>query len=371
MTLQSQDIRRRSATNGMTPPPSTRDASLQVTKLIDVSICTGCKACQAACDEWNDLRTKVGENYGVYDNPMDLEAETWTVIRFDEYVNENGKLEWLMRKDGCMHCSEPGCLKSCPSAGAIVQFENGIVDFESEHCIGCGYCMIGCPFNIPRVSHKDNHSYKCTLCSDRVAVGQEPACVKTCTTGALAFGMRDDMLELAEERVKGLKERGFPNAGVYNPQGVGGTHVIYVLPHADKPEIYGGLPRDPSISPIVLGWKDWLKPLGATAFIATIAGVFSHFAFVGPCGDDQIGGLDHKEDSEIPGLKENLEDAASFAKDEAEKFKNAVKSGQATDLVEDDLEKAASTLREKLQAAEEAKAAREADAAAEKNHLKD
>ncbi|KMQ93933.1 formate dehydrogenase subunit beta [Lasius niger] len=351
----------------MTPPPSVRDAGQQVTKLIDVSICTGCKACQAACDEWNDLRTKVGHNYGVYDNPMDLEPETWTVIRFDEYVDENGRLEWLMRKDGCMHCEDPGCLKSCPAPGAIVQFENGIVDFESEHCIGCGYCMIGCPFNIPRVSHKDNRSYKCTLCSDRVAVGQEPACVKTCTTGALAFGERGDMLDLAEVRVQGLKERGFANAGIYNPQGVGGTHVVYVLPHADKPEIYTGLPKDPSISPVVLGWKDWLKPLGAAAFIGTIAGVFSHFAFVGPCGGDQMGELDHKDDSEIPGLKDDLKDVVSAVKDEAKTVKDAVKSGNAKELLRDDLKKAETVVHEKLDKTVEEKAIREADAAADKN----
>lgn len=286
MTLQSQDVVRRSATNGLTPSPDARRFEEQVTKLIDVSICTGCKACQSACDEWNDIRDKVGTCDGTYNNPLDLSAETWTVIRFDEHVDQNGKLEWLMRKDGCMHCQEPGCLKACPAPGAIVQFANGIVDFESEHCIGCGYCVIGCPFNIPRISETDNHSYKCTLCADRVAVGQEPACAKTCTTGAISFGNRTEMLELAEERVAELKTRGFPNAGVYNPQGVGGTHVVYVLQHADEPEIYHGLPKDPQISPIVRGWKEWLKPIGAIGFIATIAGAFAHFAGVGPNTDE-------------------------------------------------------------------------------------
>lgn len=89
-----------------------------------------------------------------------------------------------------MHCSDPGCLKACPSAGAIIQYANGIVDFQSEHCIGCGYCIAGCPFNIPRLNPKDNRVYKCTLCVDRVSVGQEPACVKTCPTGAIHFGTK-------------------------------------------------------------------------------------------------------------------------------------------------------------------------------------
>ncbi|MCS6056896.1 4Fe-4S binding protein [Klebsiella variicola subsp. variicola] len=89
-----------------------------------------------------------------------------------------------------MHCEEPGCLKACPSAGAIIQYANGIVDFQQENCIGCGYCIAGCPFNIPRLNKEDNRVYKCTLCMDRVSVGQEPACVKTCPTGAIHFGTK-------------------------------------------------------------------------------------------------------------------------------------------------------------------------------------
>jgi formate dehydrogenase iron-sulfur subunit len=133
-----------------------------------------------------------------------------------------------------MHCEDPGCLKACPAPGAIVQYTNGIVDFHQENCIGCGYCVTGCPFNVPRISKKDNRAYKCTLCSDRVAVGQEPACVKTCPTGAIVFGTKEDMKEHAAERIVDLKERGFENAGLYDPAGVGGTHVMYVLHHADR-----------------------------------------------------------------------------------------------------------------------------------------
>ena len=175
MPLQSLDIKRRSAT---TTESTQARTPIEVAKLIDVSTCIGCKACQVACSEWNDLREEVGENIGVYDNPTDLSAQAWTVMRFSE-VETAGKLEWLIRKDGCMHCADPGCLKSCPSPGAIIQYKNGIVDFNEEFCIGCGYCVTGCPFNIPRISKEDGKAYKCSLCSDRVAVGQEPACVKT------------------------------------------------------------------------------------------------------------------------------------------------------------------------------------------------
>ena len=154
-----------------------------------------------------------------------------------------------------MHCADPGCLKACPAPGAIVQYSNGIVDFVHENCIGCGYCVKGCPFNIPRISKVDNKAYKCTLCSDRVAVGQGPACAKACPTQAIVFGTKDDMKKHADGRIKDLKSRGFKNAGLYDPPGVGGTHVMYVLHHADQPEIYAGLPNNPRISPLVELWK--------------------------------------------------------------------------------------------------------------------
>ncbi len=277
MALQSLDIVARSATT--LPPPQIRHTE-EVAKLIDISKCIGCKACQAACMEWNDLRDEVGINFGSYQNPADLTPASWTLMRFYE-VEPDGELEWLIRKDGCMHCAEPGCLEACPSPGAIIKYSNGIVDFVEENCIGCGYCVTGCPFNIPRISKKDNKAYKCTLCSDRVAVGLEPACVKACPTQALVFGTKQAMLEHAAERVAELKERGFKNAGVYDPPGVGGTHVIYVLQHADKPELYE-LPKDPKISPLVRLWKGITKPLALAAFGLSIVIGFLHYVSVGP-----------------------------------------------------------------------------------------
>src|SRR6266700_1588078 len=250
-TLQSLDVTRRSATTR--PSPSVRETE-EVAKLIDISKCIGCKACQAACYEWNDLRDEIGVNVGVYDNPPDLTENSWTLMRFTEVEEEEGKLEWLIRKDGCMHCADPGCLKACPAPGAIVQYSNGIVDFISENCIGCGYCVAGCPFNIPRISKVETTVYKCTLCSDRVAVGQGPACAKACPTQAIVFGTKEDMKKHADARIADLKSRGYKNAGLYDPPGVGGTHVMYVLHHADKPEIYAGLPKNPAISPIIEAW---------------------------------------------------------------------------------------------------------------------
>jgi formate dehydrogenase iron-sulfur subunit len=186
-TYQPLDVIRISAT--VTEAKVVPDRDVEVTKLIDTSKCIGCKACQSACLEWNDMRQAVGENVGVYENPHDLTPNMFTLMRFSEWDNpKTGNLEWLIRKDGCMHCEDPGCLKACPAPGAIVQYANGIVDFIHENCIGCGYCIKGCPFNIPRISQVDNTAYKCTLCSDRSAVGQEPACSKACPTKAIVFG---------------------------------------------------------------------------------------------------------------------------------------------------------------------------------------
>jgi formate dehydrogenase iron-sulfur subunit len=231
--------------------------------------------------EWNDIRDEVGINYGVYDNPVDLTAKSWTVMRFAE-VEEAGRLEWLIRKDGCMHCADPGCLKACPAPGAIVQYANGIVDFHEENCIGCGYCITGCPFNIPRISKEDSKAYKCSLCSDRVAVGQAPACAKACPTGAIQFGSKSDMKDYAEKRIGDLKERGYAKAGLYDPAGVGGTHVMYVLHHADRPELYNGLPTNPGISPLVSLWKGFAKPLASLALGAVALGSLFHYVMKGP-----------------------------------------------------------------------------------------
>jgi len=280
MALQSLDIVRRSATT--TAPPGVREAYTgTVAKLIDTTKCIGCKACQVACMEWNDLRDEIGSNAGVYDNPGDLSGESWTLMRFTEYENPKGDLEWLIRKDGCMHCADPGCLKACPAPGAIVQYSNGIVDFHEENCIGCGYCITGCPFNIPRISKRDHKAYKCTLCSDRVAVGLEPACIKACPTGALVFGTKEDMQQHAAERVEDLKSRGFDQAGLYDPPGVGGTHVMYVLHHADQPQLYAGLAPDPHISSLVGLWKGAGKPIALAAMAFTALAGFFHFVRIG------------------------------------------------------------------------------------------
>jgi formate dehydrogenase iron-sulfur subunit len=188
-----------------------------------------------------------------------------------------------MRKDQCMHCEDPGCLRACPADGAIVQYTNGIVDFQQENCIGCQYCISGCPFDIPKFNAQTKKVYKCTLCSDRVGEGLEPACIKACPTGCLKFGTKADMLSLAESRARQLREHsGFANAGVYDPASVGGTHVVYVLHDITRPEEYGGLPANPRIPVSFTLWKGAAKPVALLLSLLAIPVAFLHYITEGP-----------------------------------------------------------------------------------------
>jgi formate dehydrogenase beta subunit len=181
-----------------------------------------------------------------------------------------------------MHCEDPGCLRACPADGAIIKYENGIVDFQQENCIGCGYCISGCPFDIPKFHPNTKKVYKCTLCSDRVGQGLEPACIKACPTGCLKFGTKSDMVQIAGLRAKQLREvSGFTNAGVYDPPSIGGTHVIYVLHDIQQPERYG-LPANPIIPPSYTYWKWLAKPTGLLLAVLGVGAVFFHRIMYGP-----------------------------------------------------------------------------------------
>ncbi len=225
-----------------------------VSKYIDTTTCIGCKACEVACQEWNDLEPVRTAQVGSYQTMPTLDANLWNLIRFQEQELDSGGLAWLMRKDQCMHCADPGCLAACPAPGAIVQYANGIVDVNPD---------------------------KCTLCVDRTAVGLEPACIKACPTGCLQFGTKENMVALGEERVKQLQANGFTHASLYDPLGVGGTSVVTVLAHGDHLEWYG-LPKDPRVPWSVRLTKRWLKPLGLIGIVGGIGAVFSHYMAFGP-----------------------------------------------------------------------------------------
>jgi formate dehydrogenase beta subunit len=274
---QTLEIRRSSA--GMWGSHTGIRTAATVAKYIDTTTCIGCKACEAACQEWNDLHRVATRQTGTYQTLPELHADFWNLIRFDER-DVDGNFNWLMRKDQCMHCADPGCLAACPAPGAIVQYENGIVDVNQDKCIGCGYCSTGCPFNVPKFHTSGGKMAKCTLCVDRIDVGLEPACIKACPTGCLNFGTKEDMVALGNGRVKQLKASGFKDAVLYDPQGVNGTSVVTVLKY-NKPDWYQ-LPADPHVGVLVRGWKNVLRPLGVFAAFAAVVGTFAHFATYGP-----------------------------------------------------------------------------------------
>jgi formate dehydrogenase beta subunit len=236
-------------------------------KLIDVSKCTGCRGCQIACKQWNQLPAGKTMNGGTYQNPPDLQENTWTLVRFREATSKEGAVKWLFWKDQCLHCTDATCVNLCP-AGARIKLDYGAVGTINEKCIGCQSCSVACPFAKAKYSEEANKVFKCNLCTERVQNNLPPACVKACPTGALKFGGKEEMLKLAYQRVKELGG----NASVYGDKFFGGTHVIYVL--EEKIESYDSLPAKPKVASSVIFWKDLLKPfrtLEAGAGLASLA----------------------------------------------------------------------------------------------------
>jgi len=197
--------------------------------LVDLARCMGCRACQVACKAWNDNPGEVTLCLGCYDNPPSYSADTWSLMQFNEVVDAAGVLHWVFAKRQCMHCLHPACASACP-VQALHKLENGPVVYDAHKCIGCRYCMVACPFNVPRI---DFHSFlpeitKCTFCADRQAQGLEPACVKACPTDALVFGKRDDLLAEARTRIQKWPDR-YVNH-IYGEQEAGGTSWMYLSP---------------------------------------------------------------------------------------------------------------------------------------------
>ena len=249
-------------------------------KLYDLSKCTGCRACQLACKQWNGLPAKQTYNSGTYQNPPDLQPNTWNIIRFQEISDGNGGVKWLFRHDSCMHCTDAACVKVCPS-GALYHTGYGTVALDQSKCIGCKECVSACPFEVPRYDPEKDKIAKCDLCFSRISADLEPACVKACPTGALKFGDKDKMLRLAYKRVEELGG----DASVYGDKFVGGTHMIYVLP--EKASVYDRLPEKPKVSASVIAWKDWLKPISLLLPGVVLGGSFLHYITHGPKVPDE------------------------------------------------------------------------------------
>jgi len=232
--------------------------------LLDVSKCTACRACQVACKAWNDLPGEATVCLGYYDNPPDLSPETWNRIAFYEVERDGGQVAWLFRSVRCMHCTDASCVSVCPTGAA--QHRGEFVVIDPKWCVGCGYCATACPFNVPRLGHgaEKGSARKCWFCYDRVSDGLQPACAKSCPTGAIEFGDRGALISKAHDRLGVLRGRGFADANLYGENLLGGLHQMYVL--TEKPAVFG-LPEAPQVATrtVVGNWLSGIVTAGVVA----------------------------------------------------------------------------------------------------------
>ena len=254
----------------------------------DTSICIGCKACEVACKEWNELSEDGMSFTGTsYDNTGALGADTWRHVAFVEKQvttvdlglpsigppsSEEPGIQWLMSSDVCKHCTHAACLDVCPT-GALFRTEFGTVVVQQDVCNGCGYCVPACPYGVIDQRKGDGRAFKCTMCYDRLKVGEQPACAKACPTTSIQFGPLDELRTHAEKRLEDLRERGVDAARLYGADpddGVGGDGAFFLL--LDEPEVYG-LPPDPVVTTKDLGsmWRHVGAAAGVLVGMAAIA----------------------------------------------------------------------------------------------------
>jgi formate dehydrogenase iron-sulfur subunit len=216
----------------------------------DTTVCIGCKACEVACKEWNQLPATnggVAEMSGnSYDNTMRLDGDHWRHVKFVEQFSEDRtEGRWLMMSDVCKHCVRAPCLEVCPT-GAIIRTEFDTVVIQSDTCNGCRACIAACPFGVIGINPAADVAQKCTLCYDRLQAGLEPACSKACPTDPIRFGPIRELKPMAEARVEQLHQLGEGRAYLYgaDEKFLGGLNSFYLL--VDRPEVYG-LPTEPKM----------------------------------------------------------------------------------------------------------------------------
>lgn len=248
--------------------------SAKVGLLITPELCIGCRACQVACKSWKQLPAEKTANKGSFENPSDLSASVFNKIRYVEVPSDKDPVRWLFVSQRCMHCEDAGCMKICPSPGALYKTKEGIVAYNKDKCIGCKLCIAGCPFNVPRYDEKDKIS-KCNLCSERVAEGLSPACAKTCPTGSLTFGNRDELIAKAQKA-------GYTK--VYGQNDLGGLTALYAF--KDAPKVYG-MQDNPQIPESIVFWHKTLKPLAVWGLGGVVTASLLHYVIVGPKKDDK------------------------------------------------------------------------------------
>ena len=247
--------------------------------LFDSSMCMGCKACQVACKQRNQLPSPIKDadyefNLGGYTYPPDNYGDNYLRMEFIELEGTNSKgVDWIFGRDSCHHWTDAGCVRACPT-GACHHVGNGAVVISPEICIGCRFCATGCPYGVPKYRERQNINTKCWFCQDRLEHGGIPACVKVCFPDALDWGYRDEILEKAKKRVQVLLDSGeYPDACVYGEHEMGGLHLIEVLKY--KPEVYN-LPSKPSIN-IMTRISEFTKPAAAIGAIAVFGFVATSF----------------------------------------------------------------------------------------------
>jgi formate dehydrogenase iron-sulfur subunit len=219
---------------------------------VDTSICTGCKACQVACKQWNgleaepqDFRYDNAEKHPVavnftgnsYDNTARLTARNWRHVRFIErFSADRHDAHWYFSSDSCKHCTDAGCLNNCPT-GAITRTDLGNVIVNQDVCIGCKYCIPSCPFGVISFNQQTGTVWKCTLCNDRIHNGLGTACAKACPTGSIRYGDVADLRGRAQARLDTLRSQGYSAANIYGLTEASGLNVFYLF--LDRPSVYG------------------------------------------------------------------------------------------------------------------------------------
>jgi len=218
----------------------------------DTTICIGCKACQVACHQWNDLPAgRMGLTVlsgKSYDNTGSFSDVNWRHVQFIEQFSDDPdrtQAAWLMMSDVCKHCVHAPCLEVCPT-GAIVRTEFDTVYIQEPACNGCRDCVSACPFGVIHMSERTHVAQKCTLCYDRLKIGMQPACSQACPTGSIKFGLIKQLRKDARTRLAQLQQEGQTKAQLYgaDEQVLGGLNSFYLL--LDKPETYG-LPSAPKV----------------------------------------------------------------------------------------------------------------------------
>jgi formate dehydrogenase iron-sulfur subunit len=245
--------------------------------LTDATLCIGCKACEVACKEWNEIPADGLAWSGLsYDNTQSLGASTWRHVLFLEqplgagpqHTDTKDPFRWVFLSDVCKHCANAGCLEACPT-GSIVRTEFGSVFVQKDVCNGCGYCVVTCPFGVIDRRPEDGRAFKCTFCYDRQKAGLIPACAKACPTQSIQFGNLEELRERGKNRVRDLRERGYGDAHLYDPHdtSVGGLHAIFVILGAS--ENYN-LPPAPE-APVAYLKSAWTWALVSAAVVFGIA----------------------------------------------------------------------------------------------------